>query len=168
VASNARDSLMTAPIGRSRGFSRSAVLDQRLSGLPSRPGEFHPEPLTDPDLILSHHPARAIEGCRLPLNEGLLPANPLVRRWSWRCRREPCSSRYHATKTLIDRGADEPQNCSVVADLSQVPPCSSGRPDLTDHTKPAQARLEKFLLRNWGVIDHDAAGIGWLVLVATS
>src|SRR5271155_555349 len=30
-----------------------------LSVLPSRPGEFHPEPLTDPDLILSHHPARA-------------------------------------------------------------------------------------------------------------
>jgi hypothetical protein len=28
--------------------------------LPSRPGEFHPEPLTEPDLILSHHPARAI------------------------------------------------------------------------------------------------------------
>src|SRR5712671_2620600 len=27
--------------------------------LPSRPGELHPEPLTDPDLILSHHPARA-------------------------------------------------------------------------------------------------------------
>jgi len=26
---------------------------------PSRPGEFHPEPLTDPDRILSHHPARA-------------------------------------------------------------------------------------------------------------
>ena len=28
---------------------------------PSRPREFHPEPLTDPDLILSHHPARAID-----------------------------------------------------------------------------------------------------------
>src|SRR5580693_404893 len=27
--------------------------------VPSRPGELHPEPLTDPDLILSHHPARA-------------------------------------------------------------------------------------------------------------
>ena len=27
--------------------------------LPSRPGEFHPEPLTEPDLILSHHTARA-------------------------------------------------------------------------------------------------------------
>src|ERR1700680_5154045 len=33
--------------------------------MPSRPGEFHPEPLTDPDLILSHHPARAIAR-RLP------------------------------------------------------------------------------------------------------
>ena len=32
---------------------------------PSRPGEFHPEPLTDPDLILSHHPARVIAR-RLP------------------------------------------------------------------------------------------------------
>ena len=28
--------------------------------LPSRPGEFHPEPLTEPDVILSHHPAHAI------------------------------------------------------------------------------------------------------------
>src|SRR5215831_18057686 len=28
--------------------------------MPSRPREFHPEPLTDPDVILSHHPARAI------------------------------------------------------------------------------------------------------------
>ena len=32
---------------------------------PSRPREFHPEPLTDPDLILSHHPAPAIAR-RLP------------------------------------------------------------------------------------------------------
>src|SRR5262252_3790819 len=32
---------------------------------PSRPGEFHPEPLTDPDLNLSIHPARAIAR-RLP------------------------------------------------------------------------------------------------------
>src|SRR5271170_1609989 len=32
---------------------------------PSRPGEFHPEPLTDPDLILSHHPAR-VTARRLP------------------------------------------------------------------------------------------------------
>src|SRR5258705_12201408 len=33
--------------------------------VPSRPGVFHPEPLTEPDLILSHHPARAIAR-RLP------------------------------------------------------------------------------------------------------
>src|SRR5258705_8417773 len=33
--------------------------------MPSRPGEFHPEPLTDPDLTLSRHPARAIAR-RLP------------------------------------------------------------------------------------------------------
>ena len=29
--------------------------------LPSRPGEFHPEPLTDPDVNLSIHPARATQ-----------------------------------------------------------------------------------------------------------
>jgi hypothetical protein len=32
---------------------------------PSRPGEFHPEPLTEPDLNLSAYPARATHG-RLP------------------------------------------------------------------------------------------------------
>src|SRR5438445_2258892 len=32
------------------------VMHKSLS-MPSRPGELHPEPLTDPDLILSHHPA---------------------------------------------------------------------------------------------------------------
>src|SRR6267154_6226384 len=33
--------------------------------MPSRPGEFHPEPLTDPDLNLSIHPAR-VTARRLP------------------------------------------------------------------------------------------------------
>src|ERR1700721_2787394 len=33
--------------------------------VPSRPGEFHPEPLTDPDLNLSIHPAR-VTARRLP------------------------------------------------------------------------------------------------------
>ena len=36
-----------------------------MTWMPSRPGEFHPEPLTDPDLTLSRHPARAIAR-RLP------------------------------------------------------------------------------------------------------
>jgi len=43
--------------------------------MPSRPGEFHPEPLTDPDLTLSRHPARATER-RLP---------PPVENWSSFC-----------------------------------------------------------------------------------
>src|SRR3954452_2075954 len=43
--------------------------------LPSRPGEFRPEPLTDPDLTLSRHPARATER-RLP---------PPVENWSSSC-----------------------------------------------------------------------------------
>src|SRR5882724_131078 len=33
--------------------------------MPSRPGEFHPEPLTDPDVNLSIHPAR-VNARRLP------------------------------------------------------------------------------------------------------
>ena len=41
-------------------FNRALVYSARGDfDRPSRPGEFHPEPLTDPDLILSHHPARA-------------------------------------------------------------------------------------------------------------
>src|SRR5215471_16778502 len=36
-----------------------------LDRTPSRPGELHPEPLTDPDVNLSIHPARATQR-RLP------------------------------------------------------------------------------------------------------
>ncbi len=43
--------------------------------LPSRPGESHPEPLTDPDLTLSRHPAHATER-RLP---------PSAENWSSSC-----------------------------------------------------------------------------------
>src|SRR5262249_34786068 len=50
--------------------------------LPSRPGELHPEPLTEPDLTLSHHPARATaQGCRLPLVIGFLPLPVDPRQW---------------------------------------------------------------------------------------
>jgi hypothetical protein len=49
--------------------------DQKVNGSPSRPGEFHPEPLTDPDLTLSRHPARATAR-RLP---------PSVENWSSSC-----------------------------------------------------------------------------------
>ena len=46
--------------------TEQAVADLQL---PSRPGESHPEPLTDPDLTLSRHPARATER-RLPPSAG--------------------------------------------------------------------------------------------------
>src|ERR1035437_620919 len=53
--------------------------------MPSRPEEFRPEPLTDPDLILSHHPARVIAR-RLPPSAEMLgssrfdPVGPTQRR----------------------------------------------------------------------------------------
>src|SRR6476469_4847140 len=50
---------------RSRGKAGSRRPTTQMTRLPSRPGEFRPEPLTDPDRILSHHPARAIAR-RLP------------------------------------------------------------------------------------------------------
>ena len=49
--------------GEQRTSTRT--IGRTTTRMPSRPGEFHPEPLTDPDLILSHHPARAIAR-RLP------------------------------------------------------------------------------------------------------
>jgi len=48
------------PVLGKRGVSRGQCLL-----VPSRPGEFHPEPLTDPDLNLSIHTARVIAR-RLP------------------------------------------------------------------------------------------------------
>jgi len=41
--------------------------------LPSRPGEFHPEPLTEPDLTLSRHPARATARRLPPFIEHRVP-----------------------------------------------------------------------------------------------
>jgi 2-dehydro-3-deoxy-L-rhamnonate dehydrogenase (NAD+) len=51
------------------------VVDEMIAARPSRPGELHPEPLTDPDVNLSIHPARATprEGCRLPLGPEVPP-----------------------------------------------------------------------------------------------
>ena len=40
-------------------FEEPLVVVAGMKNLPSRPGEFHPEPLTEPDLSLSTYPARA-------------------------------------------------------------------------------------------------------------
>jgi len=53
--------------------------------LPSGPGEFHPRPLTDPDVTVSGHPARTTHRRRLPSAEpgGLLPVNRLALEARW-------------------------------------------------------------------------------------
>jgi hypothetical protein len=40
-------------------YMEASMIQKAGQLLPSRPGEFHPEPLTDPDVNLSIHPARA-------------------------------------------------------------------------------------------------------------
>src|SRR5215469_5263717 len=54
-----------ALLSMNRVTDTSSMCKKQSQQTPSRPREFHPEPLTDPDVILSHHPARAI-GRRLP------------------------------------------------------------------------------------------------------
>jgi hypothetical protein len=44
----------------------TSVRPSRPRELPSRPEEFHFKPLTEPDVILSHLPARAIAGDPIP------------------------------------------------------------------------------------------------------
>ena len=60
---------------------RNPLLMHEYHAVPSRPGEFHPEPLTDTDVILSHHPARATERRPPPSVKKrglfLLPVGPL-------------------------------------------------------------------------------------------
>src|SRR5215831_14560596 len=58
--------------------------------LPSRPGEFHPEPLTEPDLSLSTYPARATARRLPPSIEHRVPSgvgwtqHQLTRaKWRW-------------------------------------------------------------------------------------
>jgi hypothetical protein len=51
-------------VAKSAAYSGRACLRAHdaapaTAALPSRPGEFHPEPVTEPDLTLSRHPARA-------------------------------------------------------------------------------------------------------------
>ena len=56
---------------RFRGITdmAGAAAGRTRTRMPSRPGEFHPESLTDPDVILSHHPARVIAPRLPPLAE---------------------------------------------------------------------------------------------------
>lgn len=70
---------------RSQGITDRRGGTCRLAPVPSRPGDFHPEPLTDPDLRLSPHPARATaRSLPAPTERKALPGEPVgpnQRRW---------------------------------------------------------------------------------------
>ncbi len=53
--------LRVSDLAKSKQFYSEKVIILRSS----RPGEFHPQPLTDPDVTLARHPARAVHE-RLP------------------------------------------------------------------------------------------------------
>src|SRR5215470_9057306 len=81
--------------------------------MPSRPGEFHPEPLTEPDVNLSIHPAR-VTARRLPPSA--------ERSGSSRCRLTqpngddlPPSLRGHYTASTLLRGSPPFPSASVLS-----------------------------------------------------
>ena len=61
-----------APARQRTRVQRQLVLKVRLATkvLSSRPREFHPQPLTEPDVMLSHHPALVIQ----PLPAQVVPS----------------------------------------------------------------------------------------------
>ena len=76
----AREALPWPAASRSIGVldqsGQHALAEEKRLGrpMPSRPGEFHPEPLTDPDLTLSViRLVPPTEGCRLPSRIGAPP-----------------------------------------------------------------------------------------------
>src|SRR4029077_3987430 len=54
-----RPQRMSAVESASGSEAENICSARALPVMPSGPGEFHPEPLTEPDLTLSRHPARA-------------------------------------------------------------------------------------------------------------
>jgi len=55
-----------APAGHRRSIERQTVAEAQFAAevLSSGPREFHPQPLTEPDVILSHHPALVTQPLR--------------------------------------------------------------------------------------------------------
>jgi hypothetical protein len=70
VREQAREDFNPLPSARVKPARLTSSAARSVSP-PSRPGDLHPEPLTDPDMTLSRHPARATTR-RLP---------PSVERW---------------------------------------------------------------------------------------
>src|SRR5207249_9411239 len=98
--------------------------------LPIRPRELHPEPLTDPDLNLSIHPARAIDR-RLPPSVELRA--PPVASWpdSSSMTRPLRSTTITAASSLL-RSSPPLSGASVLSALRLAPlGCRDHRPDVS-------------------------------------
>jgi hypothetical protein len=104
---------------RHQGKAENAVAVPSRRLLPSRPREFHPEPLTDPDLNLSIHPARAIDR-RLPPSVELRA--PPVASWpdSSSMTRPLRSTTITAASSLL-RGSPPLSGASVLSALRLAP-----------------------------------------------
>src|ERR1017187_3501225 len=65
----------TAKTPKAKPGNTPGIVKLLLPPRPSRPGELHPEPLTDPDMTLSRHPARAVRERLSPFIQvgGFLP-----------------------------------------------------------------------------------------------
>src|SRR5215204_5708026 len=78
-------SLILCPVSGAVRKQMDVAVLPAATRMPSRPGEFHPEPLTDPDVNLSIHPAR-VTARRLPPSADALgssqfdPVGPSQRR----------------------------------------------------------------------------------------
>src|SRR6516162_8449774 len=83
--------------------------------MPSRPGEFHPESLTEPDLILSHHPARAIAR-RLPPSAESSGSSRILPSWPMLNGDDPPPSlRGHYPASSLLRGSPPLSGASVLS-----------------------------------------------------
>src|ERR1700687_5346650 len=83
--------------------------------MPSRPGEFHPESLTEPDLILSHHPARAIAR-RLPPSAESSGSSRILPSWPMLTGNAPPPLRRgHSPASSLLRGSPPLSGASVLS-----------------------------------------------------
>src|SRR5713101_5603593 len=96
----------------------------RSEALPSRPGEFHPEPLTEPDVSLSTYPARATPR-RLPpsaATNGFIPESQLTQSATTRVTRSlrstgitPLRRYYEAVRPCLAHRYFRPRGASACA-----------------------------------------------------
>src|SRR5262252_9562613 len=119
---------------------------------PSRPGEFHPESLTEPDLILSHHPARAIAR-RLPPSAESSGSSRILPSWPMLNGDDPPPSLHgHYPTSSLLRGSPPLSGASVLSASRLEPlvpfpftsPCRLPGRRGCYHPRPPQIRTRRF------------------------